>query len=178
MKPTHIHSTHGTRTARIGTAQGEGQLAGQTLVIYLDLSVEPPATHYIEQARWEAEWREIPADACPVCHGSGTDQIKKRKDRPCGGCYGLGRVKADGETPKGEWEVAEVAGRIIEGLRGKLERANSGIEAMQRTPGVPEAIDAERERRRQAASNAQAEQERKWREGRGHGPGGARMTGD
>lgn len=182
MKPTHISIAHGAKSARIGTAQGEGQLAGKTLVIYLDLTVEPPATHYIEEERWEAQWREIPTDACPVCYGSGTDQIKKRQDRPCGGCYGLGRVKEDGETPKGEWEVAEVAGRIIEGLRGKLERANSGIEAMQRTPGVPEAIDAERERRKERQQEKGppdwVQREQEWRAGKGRGPGGARMTGD
>jgi len=174
VKPTHVHNTHGTRTARIGTAQGEGQLAGQTLVIYLDLSTEPPATHYIEQARWDAEWMEIPADACPVCHGTGTDQIKKRKDRPCGGCYGLGRVRLDCETPKEMWELAEVAGRII----AELHREVAGLQSQLATPGVAEAIKAEWQRRQQAASDAQAEQERKWREGRGHGPGGARMTGD
>ena len=174
MKPTHISITHGAKSARIGTAQGEGQLAGKTLVIYLDLSVEPPATHYVEQARWDAEWQEIPADACPVCYGSGTDQIKKRQDRPCGGCYGLGRVRQDGETPKEMWELAEVAGRIIEGLRQQV----AGLEGRLALPGVAEAIAAEMARRQQAATDAQAEQERKWREGRGHGPGGARMTGD
>ena len=174
MKPTHIHTTHGTRAARIGTAQGEGMLAGKTLVIYLDLSVEPPAAHCVTAEKWAAEWREIPADACPVCHGSGTDQIKKRRDHPCGGCYGLGRVKADGETPAEMWELAEVAGRVI----GELRQQVAVLEGRLALPGVAEAIAAEQARRQQAASDAQAEQERKWREGRGHGPGGSRMTGD
>lgn len=178
MKPTHISIAHGARSARIGTAQGEGQLAGKTLVIYLDLSVEPPATHYIEEERWEAQWREIPADACPVCYGSGTDQIKKRQDRPCGGCYGLGRVREDGETPKGEWEVAEVAGRIIAELKTGRAEAERRLAQVREIPGVVQAIGAEQARRLRGASDAQAEQERKWREGRGHGPGGARMTGD
>jgi hypothetical protein len=178
VKPTHIHRTTQTQAARVGTAKGEGPEAGKTLVIYLDLSVEPPATHYIEQARWDAEWRETPADACPVCHGAGTDQIKKRRDRPCGGCYGLGRVREDGETPKGEWEVAEVAGRVIAKVKQERDHWRKRCEALEEVPGVAEAIVAERARRQQAASDAQAEQERKWREGRGHGPGGARYTGD
>lgn len=125
-------------------------------------------------ARLKAQWQEIPADACPVCHGSGTDQIKRRKDRPCGGCYGLGRVKEDGETPAEMWELAEVAGRVIGELRQQVAR----LEGRLALPGVAEAIAAEMARRQQAATDAQAEQERKWREGRGHGPGGARMTGD
>jgi hypothetical protein len=174
VKPTHTHTTHGTRAVRIGTAQGEGQLAGQTLVIYLDLSIEPPATHYVTTEQWVAEWQEIPADACPVCHGAGTDQIKKRRDRPCGGCYGLGRVREDGETPKGEWEVAEVAGRVI----GELRQQVAVLEGRLALPGVAEAIQSALVAEMQRRQDTQAEQERKWREGRGHGPGGARYTGD
>lgn len=178
MKPTHISIAHGAKSARIGTAQGEGQLAGKTLVIYLDLTVEPPATHYIEEERWEAQWREIPTDACPVCYGSGTDQIKKRQDRPCGGCYGLGRVKEDGETPKEMWELAEVAGKVITEIRAEMAKIERKAALMMQAPGVADWLEAERARRQRAASDAQAEQERKWREGRGHGPGGARYTGD
>lgn len=178
MKPTHVHRQHGGPAARIGTAQGEAHHAGQTLVIFLDMGMDPPNTDYLEISLWESEWQEIPSNACPVCHGSGHDQIKKRKDRPCGGCYGLGRVKEDGETPKGEWEVAEVAGRIIAELKTGRAEAERRLAQVREIPGVVQAIGAEQARRLRGASDAQAEQERKWREGRGHGPGGARYTGD
>lgn len=176
MTPTHTHKTQGGRFTMLAHYNGDTSLDAQMIVVYRDLEREIETATTAKD--WEANWRPIEPDTCTVCMGTGRDAIKGNKANPCGGCYGLGRVKADGETPKGEWEVAEVAGRIIEGLRGKLERANSGIEAMQRTPGVPEAIDAERERRKQATSDAQTAQERKWRESRGHGPGGARYTGD
>lgn len=174
MNPTHTHKERGGQFARIGAAEGEGQFAGQRLVIYLDLTTQPPATHFVTRPEWEAGWREIPADACPVCHGSGQDTIKKRSGRPCGGCYGLGRVRLDGERPEDLWELGEVARRIIGELRQQVAR----LEGRLALPGVAEAIAAEQARRQQAATDAQAEQERKWREGRGHGPGGARMTGD
>ena len=174
MKPTHVHRQHATRAARIGTAQGEGQLAGKSLVIYLDLSTQPPATHYIEAGRWEAEWREIPADACPVCHGSGTDQIKKRKDRPCGGCYGLGRVRQDGETPKGAWEVAEVALGIIQRQARIIEQRDQVLAF----PEVQEVLKARKERQQQEGPPDWVQREQDWRGSRGRGPGGARMTGD
>ncbi|MFW6344801.1 MAG: hypothetical protein ACOC0M_00495 [Halomonas sp.] len=178
MTPTHINSTTGTRAARIATAQGEGPEAGKTLVVYLDLADTPPTTHVIAEDLWQANWTQIPAHACPVCHGSGTDQIKRRKDRPCGGCYGLGRVREDGETPADRWELAEVAGRVIREIRSEMAKIERQAALMAQAPGVTEWLEAERARRQQAASDAQARQEREWREGRGHGPGGARMTGD
>ncbi|MDX5378739.1 MAG: hypothetical protein LPK08_14630 [Halomonas sp.] len=58
---------------------------------------------------WYQHWRPVAADACPVCMGSGHDQIKGNKNRPCGGCFGLGKVRKDGEPPTDMWELAEAA---------------------------------------------------------------------
>lgn len=172
MTPTHTHKTQGGRFTMLAHYNGDTSLDAQMIVVYRDLEREIETATTAKD--WEANWRPIEPDTCTVCMGTGRDAIKGNKANPCGGCYGLGRVKADGETPKGEWEVAEVAGRVI----AELHREIAGLQSQLATPGVAEAIKAEWARRQQAATDAQAEQERKWREGRGHGPGGARYTGD
>lgn len=173
MKATHTHRESGGRFAEIHRAQGSQRLAeAGTIVVYLDIGLQVQSATTLED--WEAHWQTITPDTCTVCMGTGRDTIKGNKRNPCGGCYGLGRVREDGETPAEMWELAEVAGRVIAGLHREV----AGLQSQLSTPGVAEALEAEWQRRQQAANDAQAEQERKWRDGLGHGAGGARYTGD
>lgn len=176
MKPTHTHKTQGGRFALVANHAGGGALEGQQLVAYHDLDRDLPSVTTLED--WSAHWQPITPDTCTVCMGTGRDAIKGNKANPCGGCYGLGRVREDGETPADPWELADVAGRVIAELREEMAKIERKAALMMRAPGVAEWLEAEKARRQQAASDGQAEQERRWREGRGHGPGGARYTGD
>lgn len=172
MKPTHTHKTQGGRFAMLAHYNGDTSLDAQMIVVYRDLDRE------IETATtandWEQNWKVIADDDCPLCLGSGSDPIKGNKTNPCGGCYGLGKVRIDGERPKDLWQLAEVAKRMLEQLRQQVET----LEKRQALPGVAEAIQGAMVAEVGRRQDAQAEQERKWREGRGHGPGGARHTGD
>lgn len=173
MTPTHTHRIQGGRFALVAEEVfGLGVYEGVIMVIIDD--IDSGNRMVIDRDTWREAFRPIAKDDCQVCLGSGTDHIKGAKDKPCGGCFGLGKVREDGETPKDRWELAEVAERMI----AELHREVAGLKSQLDTPGVAEAIKAEWKRHQQAISDAQARQEREWREGRGHGPGGARMTGD
>lgn len=172
-KPTHTHVTHGGRYVEVSEHAGTGPLEGQQLVIYHDLDRDVQSATTADD--WRQHWRPIAPDDCPVCLGTGTDQIKGNKQRPCGGCYGLGRVKADGETPADLWQLATVATRIITGLQSELSLAVRQLKAIHAAPGVNEALEAHLQH---AISDSTARQEQKWRDGNGHGPGGRRHTGD
>lgn len=164
-QPTHTHKTQGGRFALVALHHGTGALDGQRLALYhdLDRDVESVAL----EGEWCQHWREIEADDCSVCMGTGRDAIKGAAGQPCGGCYGLGKIRPDGETPADMWQLAEIAGRIIQRQQTALQRLHS-LEAM---PEVRELV-----KRRQEESVAQ--QEQKWRDGRGQGPRGQRRTGD
>ncbi|MDN6323306.1 MAG: hypothetical protein L0J73_11730 [Halomonas sp.] len=111
MTPTHTHTTHGGRFAFAARLSATGSIAGTELVTYHDIDKDIPGAMKAEE--WERDWRPVAKDDCAVCLGAGTDQIKGNKDRPCGGCYGLGKVRPDGETPTELWELADVAAGII-----------------------------------------------------------------
>lgn len=168
-KPTHTHRAQGGRYTELAQHAGAGPLEGQQLVIYHDLGRDVQSA--TTQADWQANWREIAKNDCPVCLGAGTDQIKGSKDKPCGGCYGMGKVRDDGETPADMWELASIAADIIKRQQRELKQRRK---AMARTE-VKEALEAARERE---ISDSIAEQETQWRDGTGHGPGGRRYTGD
>lgn len=167
-KPTHTHIAHGGRFAWVGEQQGGGALEGQTLVCYLELDKDLKSITTLED--WRQHWRKIEPDDCTVCMGTGRDSIKGNAAKPCGGCYGLGKVRASGEAPAGMWQLAEIAGGIIARQRQEIGRLRQ-IEAM---PEVREILD----KKRDAQNDTIARQEQKWRAGRGHGPGGVRYTGD
>jgi hypothetical protein len=171
-QPTHTHKTRGGRFALVAHYNGDVSLEAQQIVIYRDLDLETDTA--TTTGDWETNWRAIAPDDCPVCVGTGTDQIKGNKDRPCGGCYGLGKVKEDGETPADRWQLAEVALGIIRRQQQELE----GRRIAMATPAVAEALRKAGQEIRRQQEDAQAENERKWREGPGHGPGGRRQTGD
>ncbi|MDW5376794.1 hypothetical protein R6258_07655 [Halomonas sp. HP20-15] len=168
MKPTHTHA-QGGRFALVCETPGTGPLEGQTLVVYHDLGRDVQSATTLDD--WRQHWRPIATDDCPVCLGTGTDQIKGNKSYPCGGCYGLGKVCSDGETPDDRWELAEVAAGIIKRQQQELEQRRQAMAL----PEVRAALQAARERQ---AADATAANEQQWRDGRGHGPGGRRYTGD
>lgn len=168
-KPTHTHATQGGRFAMLAHYNGDVSLEAQMIVVYRDLDREVDTATTAKD--WETNWRPIAKNDCPVCLGAGTDQIKGNKSRPCGGCYGLGKVRDDGETPADMWELASVAADIIKRQQRELKQRRK---AMARTE-VKEALEAARERE---ISDSITEQEQKWRDGTGHGPGGRRYTGD
>lgn len=172
-KSTYTHKDQGGRFALVGQHHGQGALEGQQLVIYHDLGKDVTAA--VTADEWRQQWRPIARDDCQVCMGTGYDHIKGNKANPCGGCYGLGKVREAGETPANLWELAEVATRIITGLRSELGVAVRQLKAIHAAPGVNEALEAHLQ---QAISDSTARQEQEWRDGRGHGPGGRRHTGD
>ncbi|MDL4864118.1 hypothetical protein NPJ88_017430, partial [Halomonas elongata] len=96
-KPTHTHQQHGGRWAAINSHPGAGPLAGQEVVILHDLDKD--VTSVTTYQDWNDNWRAIAIDDCTVCLGTGKDSIKGNKRQPCGGCYGLGKIRQDGETP-------------------------------------------------------------------------------
>lgn len=168
-KPTHTHRAQGGRYLAINCTPGSGPLKGQTLVIYHDLDKDVQSA--TTQEDWQQNWRGVDRDDCPVCLGTGTDQIKKAKYKPCGGCYGLGKVRTDGETPADLWELADVALGIIQRQQHELAQRRQAMAI----PEVHAALQAVKDKR---VADSIAEQEQKWRDGKGHGPGGRRHAGD
>lgn len=169
MKPTHTHVAQGGRFALVTETPGTGPLEGQTLVVYHDLDREVQSATTLDD--WRQHWRPIATDDCPVCLGTATDQIKGNAANPCGGCFGLGKVRDDGETPADRWELAAVATGIIKRQQQELAQRRQAMAV----PEVRAALQAAEERQ---TTDAMAKQEQKWRAGRGHGPGGRRYTGD
>lgn len=169
MTPTHTHAEHGGRYSMLGEPLGSGPLESVHLVKYQDMQTHLEQITTMED--WGAHWRKIAPDDCSVCLGNGTDQIKGNKQRPCGGCYGLGKVEADGETPTDLWDLADIAGRIIRQLRAERDEAQRQLADAE----VQAFIEQLRQRR---IDDSIAEQEHAWRDGRGHGHGGQRHTGD
>lgn len=169
MTPTHTHANHGGRFALVSAHTGGGALAGQQLVIYADLDKECSSATTADD--WRQHWREIAPDDCTVCLGAGTDQIKGNRDKPCGGCYGLGKVRPDGETPTELWELADVAAGIIARRTAERDEAQRWLADAE----VQAFIEQLRQRR---IDDSIAKNEQEWRAGRGYGPGGQRYTGD
>jgi hypothetical protein len=168
-KPTHTHRASGGRFAQVAEHAGTGPLEGQQLVIYHDLDRDVQSATTADD--WRQQWSPIATDDCPICLGTGTDQIKGNKKQPCGGCYGVGKVRDDGETPSDLWELADVALGIIQRQQQELEQRRQAMAL----PEVREALQAAKDKR---ITDSIAESEQKWRDGRGHGPGGRRHTGD
>ncbi|QTP60894.1 hypothetical protein HNO53_20570 [Billgrantia antri] len=168
-KPTHTHRAQGGRFEQVDEQMGGGVLEGQLLVIYRD--IDKDVTSATTEGDWRQHWRPIAKDDCPVCLGAGHDQIKKAKHQPCGGCFGLGKVKADGEKPADLWQLADVALGIIKRQQHELEQRRQAMAL----PEVAAALQAEKEAR---ITDSVAHQEQQWRDGKGHGPGGRRYVGD
>ncbi|MDR5867250.1 hypothetical protein [Halomonas koreensis] len=167
-QPTHTHRQHGGRYGQVTTYWGSGPLEGQQLVVYQDLDRVTESLTTMED--WEKNWRPLAADDCSLCLGTGRDAIKGNKANPCGGCYGLGKVRQNGERPEDCWQVAEVAGGIIQRQQQELGRLRQ-IAAM---PEVKEIV----ENRRAQKDRAWIDEEQEWRAGPGRGHGGRRHTGD
>ena len=100
-KPTHTHVAHGGRFAMLAHYNGDVSLEAQMIVIYRDLDRKTDTATTAKD--WETNWRPIETDDCTVCLGTGIDQIKGNAAPPCGGCFGLGKVREDGETPADMW---------------------------------------------------------------------------
>ncbi|ATH77754.1 hypothetical protein CLM76_09195 [Vreelandella venusta] len=168
-QPTHTHRENGGKFAELQQHQGTGSLDGHWLIVYedLDKGVQSVTT----QDDWLSHWRPLLADDCPVCLGTGHDHIKGNKDKPCGHCYGLGKVRADGEAANDLWELATVATGIIEHQREQIAQ----LSAIAENPAVQALLD---QKHRQAMNDSIARQEQQWRDGQGAGPGGQRYTGD
>lgn len=168
-QPTHTHRESGGKFNEVAQHQGTGPLEGQWLVIYQDLDKEIQSA--TTQADWLANWREVDPDDCTICMGTGHDHIKGNKANPCGHCYGLGKVREDGEAPLDGWELATVATKII--TRQEHELRN--LRRIAQNPAVQALIDQQRQH---AIDESTARSEQEWRRGKGHGPGGQRHTGD
>ncbi|MCP1313014.1 MULTISPECIES: hypothetical protein [unclassified Halomonas] len=168
-QPTHTHREHGGKYAELAQHQGAGALEGQWLVIYedLDKGIQSGTT----QGDWLEQWRPLERDDCPLCLGTGTDPIKGDKSKPCGHCYGLGKVMDTGERPTDQWELAEVSTGIIQRQRAELAQ----LRAIADHPGVRELVERELQQR---IDESIALQEQEWRGKPGHGHGGQRHTGD
>ncbi|PSJ23603.1 hypothetical protein CVH10_01725 [Halomonas sp. ND22Bw] len=164
-QPTHTHKTQGGRFALVALHHGAGALDGKRLALYRDLDRDVESVAL--EGEWHQHWREIEKDDCTLCMGSGTDQIKGNQRQPCGGCYGLGKVRRDGEAPADMWQLAEIASRLLQRQQTALQRLHT-LEAM---PEVQELVQ-------QRQDAAVGQQEQQWRGSRGHGPGGQRRTGD
>ncbi|MFI0472929.1 hypothetical protein ACGLWX_09465 [Halomonas sp. HMF6819] len=167
--PTHTHRTLAGGYLEIQQYQGTGPLAGQWLVAYTDLikGVDSVTT----QEDWTTHWRKLRPDDCSVCYGTGRDHIKGNNDKPCGGCYGLGRVCNDGQAPADMWALSDIAWDMIQQLQNEVDEMREAIEL----PGVLDLIKRERQQR---IDESVARQEQEWRAKQGHGPGGQRYTGD
>lgn len=168
-QPTHTHREHGGKYAFIGELNGGNIYNSEMLVIYHD--VDKNITSHAVESDWQQNWKAIERNDCPVCLGSGHDQIKGNKDKPCGGCYGLGKVMQSGERPTDLWEIATVATGIIERQREKIAQLSDITE----NPAIKSLLDQQRQ---QAMDDSMARQEQHWRDGQGAGPGGQRFTGD
>lgn len=165
MTPTHTHAHHGGRYTWLAELAGGGSMAGKAVVTYHDLGKDLPCA--VDAEEWHQHWLPIAPDDCRVCLGAGTDQIKGNKDNPCGGCYGLGKVRPDGETPTELWELADIADAIIQRLRNERDEAQRQL-----SDGDVQAL------LKRKTEDATTRHEQQWRAGRGYGPGGQRMTGD
>ncbi|KGE78245.1 hypothetical protein [Halomonas salina] len=168
MNPTHTHRQHGGRFAECSQYAGGGALEGQTLVAYRDLDKDVTSATTLDD--WRQHWKPLDADDCTLCLGTGTDAIKGNKANPCGGCYGLGKVRKDGETPEDRWQLSDVALGIIQRQQQELGRLRQ-IAAL---PEVKQIV----EKRRTEDRQAWVEEEQNWRAGPGRGHGGRRHTGD
>ncbi|MDR5858178.1 hypothetical protein FZZ93_01250 [Halomonas eurihalina] len=166
-RATHTHRQHGGRYAELNQFDGGSALEGQKLVAYRDLDKDVTSATTLDD--WRQHWRSIAADDCTVCLGTGRDSIKGNKGRPCGGCYGLGKVKRDSETPQDMWELAEVAIGVIQRQHQELGR----LRELVALPEVQEIIKAKRD---ELPDWVQREQH--WRGSGGLGHGGRRYTGD
>jgi len=169
-QPTHTHRESGGKFVELQQHMGTGPLLeGHWLIVYedLDKGVQSVTT----QDDWLSNWRPLLTDDCPVCLGSGHDHIKGNKDKPCGHCYGLGKVRADGEAATDLWELATVATGILERQREQIAQ----LSAIAENPAVQALLEQQRQ---QAMSDSIGRQEREWRDGQGAGPGGQRYTGD
>ena len=168
-QPTHTHRETGGKYAELQQHMGSGPLEGQWLIIYedLDKGIQSGTT----QDDWMKNWRPLQIDDCTVCLGSGHDHIKGNKDRPCGHCYGLGKVRVDGEAATDMWELATVATGMIK----RLEHELLNLRRLADNPAVQALIEQQRQ---QAIDDSTARQEQEWRRGKGHGPHGQRHTGD
>ncbi|SES11589.1 hypothetical protein SAMN04487958_107151 [Vreelandella subterranea] len=168
-QPTHTHRDGGGKFHEIAQHQGTGPLDGHWIVIFHDL--DEGFQMATTQDDWVQNWREVAPDDCTVCMGTGTDHIKNNKALPCGGCYGLGKVRDDGETPADRWELSAVATRIIQRQQDEL----LNLRRIAQNPAVQALLDQDRQ---QAFNDSVRRQEQQWRDGPGHGPGGQRYTGD
>ena len=168
-QPTHTHRESGGKFAELQQHQGTGPLDGHWLIVYEDLNkgIQGVTT----QDDWLNNWRPLHPDDCPVCLGSGHDHIKGNKHRPCGHCYGLGKVRCDGEAASDLWELATVATGIIERQQEELHQ----LRQIASNPAVQALLEQQRQ---QAIDDSMARQEQQWRNGQGHGPAGQRYTGD
>lgn len=144
---------------------GTGALEGQTVVLYLDCDKQIQSVTTAPD--WRQQWRAIARNDCPICMGTGTDQIKGNASAPCGACFGLGKVKTDGESASTLWELAEIAHKIIQHQRQRLQQ----IEPIAHDPQVQQLM-ANR------SNEAVGAHEQNWRDKPGHGAGGQRHTGD
>tara|TARA_R110001583_G_scaffold18501_5_gene73600 strand:+ start:11605 stop:12120 length:516 start_codon:yes stop_codon:yes gene_type:complete len=169
QQPTHTHRESGGRFGQVTTYWGVGPLEGQQFVVYQDIDRVTESLTTMDD--WSDNWRPVAPDDCPVCLGAGHDQFKGNKDKPCGGCYGLGKVLETGEAPKEMWELAAVATTII--TRQEHELRN--LRRIAQNPAVQALIEQQRQ---QAIDESTARQEQEWRRGKGHGPHGQRHTGD
>ena len=169
QQPTHTHLESGGKFAELQQHQGTGPLEGHWLVVYedLDKGIQSATT----QDDWLNHWRPLHPDDCPVCLGSGHDHIKGNKDRPCGHCFGLGKVRVDGEAATDLWELATVATGIINSQRAHIAQ----LSAIAENPAVQALIDQQRQ---QVITDSVGRQYQEWSDGHGHGPGGQRYTGD
>ncbi len=124
----HTHRECGGKFQEIARHQGAGTgLYGKWLVRYRDLDKGTESITNLQE--WETQWRTLLANGCPICLGAGHDHIKGNRDKPCGGCYGLGKVRDDGGTPADCWEVPTVAtGTIQRQLDGQRRRTVNGCE--------------------------------------------------
>jgi hypothetical protein len=168
-QPTHTHRQHGGKYAYIGELSGGKVYSGQTLVIYHDL--DKNITAHAVEGEWQSEWQPIEPDDCPVCLRAGHDQIKGNKDKPCGYCFGLGKVRVDGEAATDMWELSTVASGIIQRQQKELDE----LRQIARCPEVQAFIEQQRQ---QTITDSTGKQYQEWAGGNGHGPGGKRYTGD
>ena len=171
MTPTHTHITHGGRFALVNESTGAGPLTGQALVIYHDLDRDVQSVTTSDD--WRQHWRPVAADDCTICLGSGTDQIKGNKSQPCGGCFGLGKVRQDGETPEDRWQLADVALGIIRRQQRIIEQRDQVLAF----PEVQEALKVRKEKKEKEPPDW-VQREQQWRESGGRGHGGRRHVGD
>jgi hypothetical protein len=168
-QPTHTHRESGGKYAQLQQHMGTGPLEGNWLIVYedLDKGVQSVTT----QDDWLSSWRPLLTDDCPVCLGSGHDHIKGNKDRPCGHCYGLGKVRVDGEAATDLWELATVATGIIERQLEELNR----LRQLEANPAIRALLE---QHQQQMIDDSMARQDQQWRAEQGYGPGGQRHTGD